>query len=144
MYYRDVVCLMTSKITCTKKIGQNFRIFYNEAEAEAIGLEVGDIVEVTTTIIKKNEPDWEAITRKTDAKWLTGTLPPEMATRASQLRTIMKQMKGKYVSGIPEDALLATVGMEMSVDADFAKRMLAKLAEIGEVYQPKNGLWVWA
>lgn len=134
---------MTSgKITCTKKIGQNFRIFYNEAETEALGLEVGDIVEVTTTIIRKYEPEPDP--RLIATRGAPSGMPPEIRTRWAAFSVVMKNLSKEYPKGIPADILYQRVGEEMTIPSDLVERMLNSFKEVGEVFEPKKGFWLWS
>lgn len=40
-------------IVSTKKVGQSYRIFFDRSEIEALGLEVGDIVQVEASVVSK-------------------------------------------------------------------------------------------
>lgn len=136
---------MTSnmRITCTKKIGQNFRIFYNEAEVEALGLQVGDIVEITTTVIKENVPDLDAMGVKRVSKPPRGT-PPMIATRWTSFSTLMKNLSNEHPQGIPVEVIYLDVAKKMEVDESFTDRLLNAFKEVGYIFEPKKGLWLWS
>lgn len=43
-------------VVSTKKVGQSYRVFFDRSEIEALGLEVGDIVEVDARVVCKAPP----------------------------------------------------------------------------------------
>lgn len=77
-----------------------------------------------------------------DINRLTGDMPADQRTRIKGLKEVMKTLKKEFPGGVTRDVLLQKYQEAVpGVTEDKFDKELQKLKQIGEVFEPKNGLW---
>lgn len=77
-----------------------------------------------------------------DANRLTGDMTADQRTRIKGLKEVLKAVKLENPNGVPREVLLQKVQEAIpGMTEDKFDKELRKLKEVGEVFEPKNGLW---